>query len=52
MALEAADCHCWRTAEDRAKEIVERSKYLACLGVVTSLLLIYFLLVASAAVLG
>ena len=52
VALQATDGHCRRTAEHRAQEIIKRGKNLTRLGVMTTLLLVYFLLVASAAILG
>ena len=51
VALEATDGDCRRTAEHRAQEIIERGKDLTRLGVMTTLLLVDFLLVASAAIL-
>jgi hypothetical protein len=51
MTLEAADCDCRRTTKHGAKEIIERSKNLTGLSVVTTLLLVYFLLVATTAIL-
>ena len=51
VALEATDGYRRRTAEHRAQEIIERGQNLTCLRVMTAFLLVYFLLVACAAVL-
>ena len=51
MTLEAADCDCRRTTKHGAEEIIERSKNLTGLSVVITFLLVYFLLVATTAIL-
>ena len=50
VTLKTADGDGRRTADDFTEEIVERGENFACLGVVTSFLLINFVLVATSAI--